>query len=541
MTCPRCQADNDEQAPACVACGELLEHTADFVVALDVRPGAVFHGRYEILRLLGRGGMGMVYQARDRVLDETVAIKILRPDFGQDPQMADRFRTEIKLARRVRHRNVCAIHDYGEDHGLLFISMEYVEGVDLKRRLRETGGLDPDRAYDVAIQVAEALQAVHDAGIVHRDLKTPNIMLDAQGVARLMDFGVAKRLGAGTVTATGHIVGTPEYMSPEQARAERVDARSDLYALGVLTYEMFTGRVPFRGDTPISTILKHLNDPPPLDGAAAARIPAPMRPVLRRALAKDPKDRYGSAREMAQAFTRARSPGARQQPLATDVLQAPTVVSPRRQALGRKRPWTAPRLAPWLLALPVALGAVALWRYGTSPSAPPPPGLTPPAEASAAPAFGAPVGPPAASAPATAPAAEVPVPEPTAAAIPTSRPTPMAAPSPARPSPRAAAVPAPPATIRALPGPPPPTTTLAASTPAPPGLLQIAVVPWGEVSVDGKLVGTTPLDKLSLPAGTHTIHVRHPRYATRERTIVIRPGQLEKIKVDLTAGASAPP
>src|SRR5262249_14975070 len=150
-------------------------------------------------------------------LDEIVAIKVLRPDFAQEPKMAERFKGEIKHARKIRNRNVCAIHDFGEEKGLLFISMEFIEGVDLKHVLKEPGGLPPDEAYEVAIQVAEGLQAVHDAGIIHRDLKTPNIMRDGQGVARLMDFGIAKRQGdAGTMTATGQVVGTPEYMSPEQ-------------------------------------------------------------------------------------------------------------------------------------------------------------------------------------------------------------------------------------------------------------------------------------------------------------------------------------
>ena len=229
---------------------ETIGGTEPYVVSVELRPGMVFHGRYEILGPLGRGGMGMVYKARDRRLDEVVAIKVLRPDFGSDPTMAERFRSEIKLARKVRHRNVCAIHDYGEDQGLLYISMEYIEGVDLKQVLRQSGALPPQRGYEVAVQVTEGLQAVHDAGIIHRDLKTPNIMSDAAGIARLMDFGVAKRVGEGAATVTGMIVGTPEYMSPEQAQGHKVDTRSDIYALGIVLYEIFTGHVPFRGETP---------------------------------------------------------------------------------------------------------------------------------------------------------------------------------------------------------------------------------------------------------------------------------------------------
>jgi serine/threonine-protein kinase len=228
----------------------------------------------------------------------------------------------------------------------------------------------------VSIQIAEGLQAVHEAGIIHRDLKTPNIMRDAGGVARLMDFGIAKREGDGTRTATGTIVGTPEYMSPEQAQGHRVDFRSDIYALGIVVYEIFTGRVPFRGETPISTILKHLHDPPPLDPPEAESIPPAVRSVLRRCLEKDPADRFPSAREVAEAMRGARSPSRRQQPVPTSALEAPTLETPTVSA-----PMAPPPVArrsglqPWLLVVPliaVTGGALVvttqIWR--ASPSRP---------------------------------------------------------------------------------------------------------------------------------------------------------------------------
>src|SRR5258707_11923053 len=172
MNCPSCRVQNVPEAPSCAECGTALPSTpTQLIVTVDLRAGVVFDSRYEILGPLGHGGMGVVYKARDRSLDEVVAIKVLRPDFAQDPHMAERFKSEIRLARRVRHRNVCAIHDYGEDQGLLFISMEYVEGVDLKRWLREHGSFETAQAYDVAIQVAAGLQAVHEAGIIHPDLQ----------------------------------------------------------------------------------------------------------------------------------------------------------------------------------------------------------------------------------------------------------------------------------------------------------------------------------------------------------------------------------
>jgi serine/threonine protein kinase len=239
-------------------------------------PGTMLHERYELGEMLGRGGMGAVYRARDITLDEVVALKIMRPEFAENPKMAERFLSEIKLARRVRHRNVCVIHDYGRAEGTLYISMELIEGVDLKKHIQRHGGLSAEQAFDMALQVADGLHAVHETGVVHRDLKPSNVVFGTDGIARLMDFGIAKRQsGSQGITATGDIVGTPEYMSPEQAQGRALDARSDVYALGVLVYELFSGELPFRGDTPISTILKHIQEPPPLDGPAAKNIPPP--------------------------------------------------------------------------------------------------------------------------------------------------------------------------------------------------------------------------------------------------------------------------
>jgi len=217
MLCPSCQTENDDSAQTCLSCRAALPRVAE---------GSLLASRYEIRSCLGKGGMGVVYLAYDRVLEETVAIKVLRGHAAEDPSTVRRFRSEIKLARRVTHRNVCRIHDYGVDEGVEYISMQFVAGLDLRTRLRESGGLQTDEAYEIALQIAEGLQAVHDEGIVHRDLKTPNVMLDGQGVVRLMDFGIAKATGGGeSLTVTGHIVGTPEYMSPEQIRGEDIDAR----------------------------------------------------------------------------------------------------------------------------------------------------------------------------------------------------------------------------------------------------------------------------------------------------------------------------
>ncbi len=292
--CPSCDTENDTAAVRCAACGLDMQR---------LTAGAVVASRYEILERLGRGGMGIVFKARDRMFDETVALKVLRTD-TLTPEAARRFHEEIRLARKVTHRNVCRMHEYGEEDGLRYISMAFVDGVDLKRVLQERGALPLEEAFAVSLDVAEALRAIHDEGIVHRDLKTPNIMRDRRGIVKLMDFGIAKATesGARDMTATGMIVGTPEYMSPEQVRGQKLSFGCDIYALGIVVFELFTGRVPFRGDTPIGTLMKHLQEPPPLEGPEAARLPTLLVPVLRKALAKDPAERYGSASEMAVAL-----------------------------------------------------------------------------------------------------------------------------------------------------------------------------------------------------------------------------------------------
>jgi len=273
--------------------------------SVSIAPGSIIAGRYEILGSLGAGGMATVWKARDRELDVDVALKVLKASPSRDPVLAQRFRSEIRLAWRVRHRNVCGIHEYGKDGDLLFISMELVEGKDLRRLVAERGPLDWEQALDVAIQIAEGLEAIHQAGVIHRDLKPANITRDAHGLVRVMDFGIAKVWGEESgdgATRTGHVVGSPEYMSPEQVRGTSLDFRSDIYSLGLVLYEILTGLPPFRG-----AWLKRLEEGPDLEGPAAQRIPPAVLPILRRALACETGARYQTCSEILADLRAARA------------------------------------------------------------------------------------------------------------------------------------------------------------------------------------------------------------------------------------------
>lgn len=290
--CSACGAALEGDATACFHCG----HTRR---SPPLTKGQVISNRYELTGVLGRGGMGTVYEAQDRSLEERVALKVLSETAYGSADADRRFRAEIRLARKIRHPNVCAIHEYGELENMQYIVMEFVDGQDLKKYVRSRGALTANEAIDIACQIGEGLQAIHDAGVIHRDLKLANVMRDASGRLRLMDFGIAKGMGDTTATATGHIVGTPEYMSPEQARGEKVDRRSDVYSLAIMTHELLTGRVPFKADTPLATMMMHVYEPPKLDDP---KIPPGLVPVLRKGLAKTADGRHESARAFVTAL-----------------------------------------------------------------------------------------------------------------------------------------------------------------------------------------------------------------------------------------------
>src|SRR5262245_15078979 len=272
-----------------------------------LKPAHVLGARYEILGPLGRGGMGTVFRARDRITARDVAVKVMGDEWAARRDMRERFRSEMLLAQKVRHRNVCRILDCGEDGQRLCLVTELVEGIDLKRLLARSGGLPAEHAFEGAIELARGLQAVHDAGIVHRDVKSPNVIVDRRGRFRLLDFDLAERVEDAARPDAEQVQGTPEYMSPEQAKGEPLGFQSDIYSLAVVIFELFTGEVPFRGDTAAATARKQVEEKAPLSGPRAARLPPPLLPVLRKCLDKDPQRRYPRARSLVEALRLARS------------------------------------------------------------------------------------------------------------------------------------------------------------------------------------------------------------------------------------------
>jgi len=349
------------------------------VAVSDSLIDTLFDGRYRIQRKLGAGGMADVYLAEDQELGRRVAIKILNGRHANDAQFIERFRREAKNAAALNHPNIVSIYDRGEAEDTYYIAMEFLDGRTLKELIVGHGAAPVRVAIEYARQILSALRFAHRHGIVHRDIKPHNVLVDAEGRVKVTDFGIA-RAGTSQMTETGSIVGTAQYLSPEQARGGEVDQRSDLYSLGVVLYELLTGKTPFEGDTPVEVAMKHLSNAPKPPSELRKDIPPELDMVVLRALAKDPNDRYQSADEMEGDLDRV----ARGLPIAaatvdtaTQVMRRPpatqvestaaTMIAPvpgasrdvpppfieKEEHVGHERPWWA-----WLLAFLFVVAAV---------------------------------------------------------------------------------------------------------------------------------------------------------------------------------------
>jgi serine/threonine protein kinase/tetratricopeptide (TPR) repeat protein len=311
MKCPTCQTENPSDSRYCKQCATPLHPSEKIAFSVtetlhthlkELTTGSTFAGRYQVIEELGTGGMGKVYKVFDTEVKEKMALKLIKPEISLDQKTIERFRNELKTARKIRHKNICQMFDLSREEGAYYITMEYVPGEDLKNMIRMSKQLGLGTAVEIARQVCEGLAEAHRLGVIHRDLKPSNIMIDREGNVRIMDFGIARTIKERGITGEGVIIGTPEYMSPEQVEGKEVDQRSDFYSLGVILYEMLTGRVPFEGETPFIIGVKHKSEIPKDPREFNPQIPEDLSHVILQCLEKEKTQRYQSAGELRSAL-----------------------------------------------------------------------------------------------------------------------------------------------------------------------------------------------------------------------------------------------
>ncbi len=400
MKCPKCQADHAEEARFCGNCGFSLrsptpqppashastpshmpqassppfEIPKQDEISTQILPtpvkglrrGAIFAKRYEIIEELGRGGMGRLYRALDTKIAQEVALKVLRPEISRDQNIIDRFSNELKTSRRIAHKNVCRMYHLGEEAGTYYIVMEYIPGQDLQSMIHMTKQFSTETVLSVAKQICDGLAEAHRLGVIHRDLKPGNIMIDREGNPRILDFGIARTLESEGLTEAGHLIGTPEYMSPEQAQDRGVEQQSDIYSLGVILYEMVTGQVPFTGETPVSISLKHIEEQPQNPRRLAPQIPEALSALILKCLEKKKENRFQSARDLQTELIR----------IEENIKDTRHVARARRTA-GLKRmtrPFGLPKFFFPVLVLILATALIlSLWRPWSGRESVPPP------------------------------------------------------------------------------------------------------------------------------------------------------------------------
>ncbi|OGD20889.1 MAG: hypothetical protein A2W03_02705 [Candidatus Aminicenantes bacterium RBG_16_63_16] len=362
MKCHKCNFDNPSGTFFCGHCASPLpaekevSPTETIMAPIkELTPGSTFARRYQIIEDLGKGGMGRVYKAFDTEVREKLALKLLHPDIADDEKTIERFRNELKLARQISHRNICRMYDFGREEGTYFITMEYISGEDLKSLIHRIGALPVGKAVSIARQVAEGLSEAHRLGVIHRDLKPQNIMIDRDGNARIMDFGIARSIAARGMTGAGVMIGTPEYMSPEQVDGKEADQRADIYSLGIILFEMLTGSLPFEGNTPLSVAVKQKSERPPDPQSFNAQVPDEVGRIILKCLEKPKEKRHQSADDFLAELARIE----KGLPTTTHPLPTKKTLTSKQitvQFSLKKVLW------PAVVVLAVIAGAIAIWK-----------------------------------------------------------------------------------------------------------------------------------------------------------------------------------
>ncbi len=364
VECPKCNTENTSDSEFCKKCATALPSSKEIPASPtktletpteELTTGSTFAGRYQIIEELGKGGMGEVYKVLDKEVNAKIALKLIKPEIAADKKTIERFRNELKTARDITHKNICRMYDLNKEEGSYYITMEYVEGQDLKSLVRQTGQLAIPTTISIAKQVCEGLSEAHKLGTVHRDLKPSNIMIDKEGNARIMDFGIARSLTAKGITGAGVMIGTPEYMSPEQAEVKEVDQRSDIYSFGVILYEMVTGRVPFEGETPLGIAMKHKGEMPKDPRELNTQIPTDLSKMILRCMEKDKGKRYQSAGEVRSELSNIE----KGIPTTEKVIQKRKPITSKEITVtfGLKK-----LFIPALVIIAIAIAAVVIWR-----------------------------------------------------------------------------------------------------------------------------------------------------------------------------------
>ncbi len=367
MKCPECQSQNPDDTLFCGNCGARLKptektgekgvsYTKTLRIPLkELTVGEIFAKRYQVIQDLGKGGMGRVYKVLDKEIKEVVALKILKPEIAEDEKIIERFRNELKLARKISHKNICGMYHLSRDENdTHYITMEYVPGEDLKSLIRRIGPLTVGKAVFIGQQICQGLSEAHRLGVIHRDLKSQNIMIDQEGHVRIMDFGIARSLMSKSLTDSGAIIGTPDYMAPEQVEGEETDPRTDIYSLGVILYEMVTGRVPFGGDTALSVAFKQKNEIPREPRKFNIQVPENLNRIIMKCLEKERARRHESAVAVCQDLARVEESITSTEEIRRVKTKAPRV-GPISKISGR---W--PALAA--LACLLVIGATLIWK-----------------------------------------------------------------------------------------------------------------------------------------------------------------------------------